>query len=530
MLRGLCSADAGTPPVHRLRRRRREHRPALPRRRDLRRNRQHRLRDQEPARVPGRPRAHRGRGRADHRAAAAAGPLGPLAQHLAVRRRPPVPHPRVPPGQPSHPPARGRRQQRPDAVRRTRRRTGRRPRAGRPRRQVAGEEQSARAASPWKTCSGPPGWAGPCSPKRSCSLSTTGSPETPSSAPPTPPWRKTEARAPPHCCSATGGSGGPARCRPLPASGGTGRRRPLTYRPGFELLAPGWSHEPYLSTRSLRDYLTVLLTAETEPARALVDLLYTRGVSPEPLDPAQAAGENVDPTTVPHAWVVDRGPARGSGSRRRPRHRRSPPGAAPLAGRRPAHGLAHRQHRPRRLPALAEPPAGRHRPAAHRLPQRPPTLGREEPRPQANRPPRAAIDRCGPRRCVPGGPGVAGPSDPVPAGAAGVKPKPPGPRRDVQDSCGRGGVCKLGAVRVQTRRRGSETGLLTCQFAFRQDPTTGSWRNAGPLLAKRRGPPQTSGGPRLSLSTGAVGLTSAQEQRSLAPLGRAGRPRRSEGR
>ena len=45
-------------------------------------------------------------------------------------------------------------------------------------------------------------------------------------------------------------------------------------------------------------------------------------------------------------------------------------------------------------------------------------------------------------------------------------------------SCGCGGVCKLGAVRVQPRRRGSETGPFTCGFAFRQDPT--------PLVPPRR--------------------------------------------
>ncbi|MGR7027243.1 NACHT domain-containing protein [Geodermatophilus sp. URMC 62] len=81
--------------------------------------------------------------------------------------------------------------------------------------------------------------------------------------------------------------------------------------PGFFRLAAERldysTRETFDRSRSVRDYLTDLLTEETEPARAFLELLGGRIVAAEPLDPAHN-DPTVDPLSVPHAWVVHRGP------------------------------------------------------------------------------------------------------------------------------------------------------------------------------------------------------------------------------
>jgi hypothetical protein len=103
------------------------------------------------------------------------------------------------------------------------------------------------------------------------------------------------------------------RTGPLPAIARQLWNRQLSrddVRPGFILLAPDRSEhrEPFDRRRSVRDYLTDLLTDDTEPARPFLELLGGRIVVPEPLDPAHADDPTVDPLAVPHAWVVNRGP------------------------------------------------------------------------------------------------------------------------------------------------------------------------------------------------------------------------------
>jgi hypothetical protein len=105
------------------------------------------------------------------------------------------------------------------------------------------------------------------------------------------------------------------RTGPLPAEA---RRLWLTLesrddvRPGFIRLAPDRAEhdrrETLNRTRSLRDYLADLMNDETEPARPFVELLGGRVVTAEPLDPAHDAELALDALTVPHAWVVHRGP------------------------------------------------------------------------------------------------------------------------------------------------------------------------------------------------------------------------------
>jgi hypothetical protein len=84
----------------------------------------------------------------------------------------------------------------------------------------------------------------------------------------------------------------------------------IDVRPGFIRLAPDRSEhrEPFHRRWSVRDYLTGLLIDDTEPARPFLELLGGRLVILEPLDPSHAEDPTVDPLTVPHAWVVHRGP------------------------------------------------------------------------------------------------------------------------------------------------------------------------------------------------------------------------------
>ncbi|TKJ29883.1 hypothetical protein [Blastococcus sp. CCUG 61487] len=105
------------------------------------------------------------------------------------------------------------------------------------------------------------------------------------------------------------------RTGPLPAEA---RRLWLTQesrddvRPGFIRLAPDRGEHGLRETmdrrRSVRDYLADLITDETEPARPFVELLGGRVVTAEPLNPVHDEELALDALTVPHAWVVHRGP------------------------------------------------------------------------------------------------------------------------------------------------------------------------------------------------------------------------------
>jgi hypothetical protein len=73
----------------------------------------------------------------------------------------------------------------------------------------------------------------------------------------------------------------------------------------------------------------------------------------------------------------------------------------------------------------------------------------------------------------------------------------------------RSGVCKHAAIRVQTRFGALLLRAFTCMFAFRQDPTQGSWRNARPTVGEKPGPPRTAVAPAFRRLRGAAGPTSS---------------------